>query len=106
MIVVAGTIAFDPTSQEAVIAAVDRVSEATRAETGCISYEFFADLAAAGRLHLFEEWEEERHLLAHFETPHLAEFYQQLQAADLTARDITRYHVSSYGPNRPEQDQT
>ncbi len=101
MLVVAGTITFDPARQAEMIAATRRVSEATRAEEGCLSYEFFADLTEAGRLHLFEEWEEERHLLAHFETPHLAEFYQELQASNVTSRDITRYHVSSHGPNRP-----
>jgi len=102
MLVVAGTITFDPAHQEAMIAAARVVTEATRAEAGCISYEFFADITEAGRLQLFEEWEEEHQLLAHFETPHLKEFYRELQAADVRSRDITRYHIASHRPNNPD----
>jgi len=58
MVVVAGTITFDPARHQAMIAAARRVEERTRAEDGCISYEFFADLTEPGRLHLFEEWED------------------------------------------------
>lgn len=101
MIVVAGTITFDPAHHEEMVAAAQRVSEPTRAEEGCISYEFFADLTEPGRMHLFEEWEEEHHLLAHFETPHLAELYASLQAAGVSSRNITRYYIASHGPNRP-----
>ena len=100
MIIVAGTITFDPANQETVVAAAQKVATATRAEDGCISYEFFADLVQPGRLHLFEEWEEESHLLAHFEEPHFLEYGAVLAGADLRSRDITRYHVSSHGPNR------
>lgn len=101
MIVVAGTITFDPAQQSAVVAAARQVVGATRAEDGCISYEVFADLVDEGRVHLFEEWEEEHHLLAHFETPHFEEFSRALQAVGILSRDINRYYVSSHGPNRP-----
>ncbi len=102
MLVVAGTITFDPAHQEQMVEAANRVTAVTRAEEGCISYEFFADLNQPGRFHLFEEWEEEEHLLAHFEAPHLAEFFEVMQAYGLASRDITRYYVSSHGPNRPQ----
>lgn len=101
MLIVAGTITFDPAHHEAMLTAAKQVTEATRTEDGCISYEFFADLEGQGRWHLFEEWEEEHHLLAHFETPHYEEFSRQLQAVGVLSRQITRYHVSSHGPNRP-----
>ena len=100
MIIVAGTVTFDPVPTEALVAAVHTVSEATRSENGCISYEFFADLTRPGRLHLLEQWEEERHLSPHFETRHLADFYQQPPAAGPASRVITRYQVSSHGPNQ------
>ncbi|MDH3425060.1 MAG: antibiotic biosynthesis monooxygenase [Acidimicrobiia bacterium] len=101
MIIVAGIFTFDPAHQSAFVAAAGRVAEATRTEDGCISYEFFADLAEEGRVHLFEEWEEEHHLLAHFEAPHFAEFSRELDAIGIRSRDVNRYHVSRYGPNRP-----
>jgi quinol monooxygenase YgiN len=101
VLVVAGTITFDPAHQEDVIEAACRVVEATRQEAGCLSYEFFADLIEPGRLIVFEEWEEESHLLDHLETPHLAEFRKALQACGMKSRDIRRYYVSSVGPNSP-----
>ena len=101
MLVVAGTITFNPTHQDQMAEAAQVVVAATRSEAGCISYEFFADLTTRGRFHLFEEWEDEASLLAHFETPHLAAFYEVMQASGLEARDITRYYVASHGPNRP-----
>lgn len=101
MLIVAGTITFDPANQASMIEATNVVSAATRNEAGCISYEFTADLNREGRFHLFEEWEDEASLLAHFETPHLATFYAVLQESGLETRDINRYYISSYGPNRP-----
>lgn len=102
MLVVAGTITFDPEHQDAMIEAAHAVAEATRHEDGCISYEFFRDLSNPGRFHLFEEWEDEPSLLAHFETDHLAVFYKVLQASGVAERSINRYYVSSHGPNRPQ----
>lgn len=103
MIVVAGIITFDPDYQAPMVEAANRVAEITRTESGCISYEFFADLNEAGRLHLFEEWELVGDLERHLEAAHLADFYGVMQASGLRSRDITRYVVSSHGPNRPEQ---
>lgn len=102
MIVVAGTITFDPEHQATMVQAANHVAEMTRTEPGCISYEFFADLNHAGRLHVFEEWDSVEALERHLESSHLAEFYQVMQASGLRSRDITRYVVTSHGPNRPE----
>lgn len=103
MIVVAGTITFDPEHHGDMVTAANRVAEVTRTEQGCISYEFFADLNEPGRLHLFEEWKSVADLERHLEEPHLTDFYSALQASGVRTRDITRYQVSSHGPNRPEQ---
>lgn len=101
MIVVAGTITFDPANHNPMIEAAQQVAEITRSEEGCISYEFFADLAERGRLLVFEEWESEAHLEDHMVSSHLADFYQVMKASDLRDRSITRYIVASHGPNRP-----
>lgn len=100
MLVVAGTITFDPPHHEAVASAATKVAEASRLEEGCISYEFFADLTQPGRLLVFEEWEEEHHLVTHFETTHFADFHRVLEASGLKGRNIRRYHVSRSEPNR------
>ena len=101
MLIVAGTITFEAEHQDRMVVAARVVAEATRAENGCISYEFFSDLTEPGRFLLFEEWETEQDLLAHFETEHLAAFYQVMTSSGLGERKINRYYVSSHGPNRP-----
>ena len=72
MIVVAGTFEFDADHQEAIVAAASVMREATLREAGCITYEFFRDLTADGRLAVIEEWETADHLAAHFDTDHMA----------------------------------
>jgi quinol monooxygenase YgiN len=100
MLVVAGAITFDPEHHQAVADAAIAAGMASRAEEGCVSYEFFADLSQPGRLLVFEEWDEERHLLAHFKTSHFAEFHAVLAASGPTSRDVNRYYVSKREPNR------
>jgi quinol monooxygenase YgiN len=101
MLIVAGTITFDPSHQDRMVEAAGVVAAATREESGCISYEFFTDLTTPGRLHLFEEWDHEDSLVAHFETPHLKAFYEVMQSSGLLERNINRYYVSSWGANHP-----
>lgn len=100
MLVVAGTITFDPAHQQRMIEAATAVAEATRAEDGCISYEFFADLNKPGRFSLFEQWEDEASLMKHFDTPHIATYYAVLETVGMKNREISRYEVSSVGPVR------
>lgn len=101
MLIVAGTITFDPAHQEDIVAAAHRVTGPTREEEGCLSYEIFADLSGPGRLHVFEQWEEEHHWAAHLETPHFTEYAAFLQSCGLRTRDFSRYYVSKVVPNRP-----
>ena len=65
MIVLAGTIAFDPERFDDMLAAVAIVVEATRVEEGCLEYVIAADPLVAGQLNLFERWESDEHLGAH-----------------------------------------
>ncbi|GAB4557245.1 MAG: putative quinol monooxygenase [Haliangiales bacterium] len=98
MLIVAGTIVIDPAHREAAIAAATKAMHATRAEAGCISYTFSADFADPGGFYVFEEWESEEALAAHFKTPHMAEFVQALGALGVKRTEIKRYEVSSSQP--------
>jgi quinol monooxygenase YgiN len=93
MIVVSGTITYEPAHHDGVRAAVLRVAEATRAEDGCITYEFFADLAGPGRMRVFEEWETDEALKTHATQPHMVAFREELSNFTMTSREITRYVV-------------
>ena len=95
MIVIAGKIQVKPERRdEARKAALDMV-EATRREAGCVSYAFYADLVEPATFFLFEEWESDAALGAHFQTEHMARFQQQIPPLIASPPAIKRYVVES-----------
>ncbi len=100
MLVVAGTISIDPANQDAAIAAAREVAEETHKESGNISYAFSSDLSEAGVFHVFEEWESQEALDAHFQSPHMAKFQGALGGLGVKGLNVQRYQVSSVGPLR------
>ena len=95
MIVIAGTIAVKPERREDAQQAALAMAEATRRESGCVSYAFYADLLDPGAFFLFEEWESDAALAAHFQTEHMARFQEQVPALLAGPPRITRYVVDS-----------
>ena len=98
MLIIAGTIQIDPSKQDAVTPAALEVMKATRAESGCISYTFSTDLGEPGLIHVFEEWESQEALDAHFKTPHMATFQQAMAGFGIRSMKIQRYEVASVSP--------
>ena len=98
MIVVAGTLSIPPERHDDFVAAATTVSEATRLEAGCQTYEFWSDMAARGRFVVFEEWDSMELLDAHMKAPHLAVFQAQLEEIGLTDSTVQRYVVSEILP--------
>jgi quinol monooxygenase YgiN len=100
MLIVAGEIEIDPAKREEAIAAARQVMDATRREPGCISYTFSADLAEPGRFRIFEEWESQAALDAHFAAPHMAAFSAQVGGLGVRAMRIQKYEIAKVGPLR------
>jgi quinol monooxygenase YgiN len=100
MLVIAGEIEIDPANRDKAIAAALRVMEETRREPGCISYTFSGDFADLGRVRVFEEWESQAALDAHFASPHMAAFQAAVGGLGVKRVAIQRYEVSSVGPLR------
>jgi quinol monooxygenase YgiN len=100
MLVIAGEIEIDPVQREQAIAAALRMMEETRREAGCISYTFSGDFADSGRFRIFEEWESQAALDAHFASPHMAAFQAAVGGLGVKRVAIQRYEVSSVGPLR------
>ena len=98
MLVIAGHIRIDPAKREAAVAAADAVMEATRREQGCLAYTFSADLHDEGLIHLFEEWDSQDALDAHFKAPHMAAFQASIPGLGVKEMKIRRYEVSAAGP--------
>lgn len=98
MIVIAGTVSVRPDRREDAIRAALRVAEATRRETGCISYRFWNDLADPNLFLVFEEWESDEALARHFQTEHLRSFSAGMPGLVAAPPRIQRYVVESVGP--------
>lgn len=100
MLIVAGEIEIDPARREEAIAAAREMMEATRREAGCVAYAFSADLADPGRFRIFEEWESQTALDAHFATPHMAAFQARVGGLGVRGMSLRKYQVASAGPLR------
>ena len=100
MIVIAGHVVLDPNQREAAATAAREMMSETRKEAGCISYAFSADLDQPGRFLVFEEWESDEALRAHFGSPHMARFQKAVGGLGVREMKVQRYEVSKVGPVR------
>ena len=95
MIIVQGYIPIKPERREEALGMARRMTDATRDELGCITYEFFIGLSDPNTLMLFQEWETMEALMGHFQTDHMDEFLRDLPnvvAGEVVTR---RYAVQS-----------
>ena len=95
MIVVAGTVAIKPESREEAARVALKMVAATKQEEGCLCYDFWSDLADPNLFHVFEEWESDAALEAHFATSHMAEFIEALPSVVAGPANIRRYEVNA-----------
>jgi quinol monooxygenase YgiN len=71
MIHLIATLKIKPGSLPEILKAVAPCIEATRLETGCISYDLFQSLSDENTLVFVERWDDKAALEAHFHEPHL-----------------------------------
>ena len=70
-------------------AALTMVAETTK-EQGCLIYEFSQVLGHATRFRVYEEWQNQAALEAHFATPHMAAFRAVLAEVGVVSSEIHR----------------
>jgi quinol monooxygenase YgiN len=95
MLIVAGRVPVRPDRRDEAVVAAVKMAKATQAEAGCRSYGFYADLADPNTILIFEEWENEAALTAHFQTPHMAEFNSVISRFVAGPPSINRYEVGA-----------
>lgn len=95
MIVVSGLFEIDPSDRERALEMAKAVTAGTLEEPGCRTYGFWADPDDPGRFRVFEEWESQEALDAHFTTPHLVEFITGIASLAVRSTDVQRYDVSA-----------
>ena len=97
MLIVAGTIEVDPAHRDEMFAAVAPMVAATRAEPGCRAYVFSPDVDDPGLVHLFELWDDQAALDAHFASDHMATWRAASADLPITGRDIAKYTIAEVG---------
>jgi quinol monooxygenase YgiN len=98
MIVVAGSMRVDPAHRERFLAATAAVTAATRSEPGNVHYRYSRDEDDPSLVLIFEEWESEAALDAHFATPHMQEFLAAIPTLGISDGDVHRYEVTAKSP--------
>ena len=95
MIIVHGTFPVKEERRDDALEFMRKMSDASRSEYGCVSYEFYIGLADPNTLLLFQEWESVEALQGHFQTDHMEEFLKVLPDV-LNGEVLTRrYEVRS-----------
>jgi quinol monooxygenase YgiN len=94
MLIISGTVKVKPESRAEAAEAAVKMVRATRKEPGCKSYGFYADLEDPNTFLIFEQWDDDAALMAHFQSPHMAEFNSLIPRFLAAPPSIDRYEVS------------
>ena len=78
--------------------AMARVLVATRAEAGCVQYNYAADLLDEGLIRVSEVWDSREQLTAHLATPHMQKWVEVRSGFGLSERAITVYEADAGTP--------
>ncbi|MEQ1541561.1 MAG: putative quinol monooxygenase [Novosphingobium sp.] len=97
-VAVIGQFRFPPEAVEQARPVMRRVIEATRAEAGCVEYNYAEDVLDPGLIRVSEIWNSAEQLAAHMQTPHMARWQQERAELGLSERAITVYAVSGAEP--------
>jgi quinol monooxygenase YgiN len=100
MFAIAGRLECAPENHDEAAAAMVTMMEETAKEEGCQAYRFTADLSQRGVFYIFELWDSDEALKAHFAAEHMAAFQAAYKACGPTGGDALRYDVSNVGPLR------
>src|SRR6185369_16713969 len=97
MLIVAGTIQIDPARRADAEAAFEKMRAATLTEAGCLAYDAYLGRHDSGTFFMFEKWESQAALDAHFMAPQMAEFGQALAGLGVRGMEVKKYSVNSEG---------
>jgi quinol monooxygenase YgiN len=99
-IIVAGTLDFAGDTQTCTDIITSGAAHifASRAEGGCIAYNWAVDPLHPGRIHVYEEWSDEKALLRHFSDPSYHAMRVHLEAQTLTGFSVMLYAAGKVEP--------
>jgi len=100
MLIIAGTIRIEKTATEEVLEACRNMMRATHKEEGCIDYVFSVDPMDSKILHVFERWETQEALDAHFLASHMTPFREAMASWGVSDMDILKFDVGNFDQMR------
>ena len=93
MIVVVGQFRLPPEVMATARPLMEKVMLATRAEDGCVEYNYAEDVLDPGLIRVSEVWHSRAQLNAHMKTAHMVTWGQERIALGLTGRAITVFEA-------------
>lgn len=93
MIVVVGQFRIPAERMEEARPCMGKVMLATRAEPGCIEYNYAEDVLDPGLIRVSEVWESREQLAAHIKTDHMAVWGEERVGLGLSGRNITVFEA-------------
>ena len=93
MIVVVGQFRLPAARMDEARPVMAKVMLATRAEAGCVEYNYAEDVLDPGLIRVSELWHSRAQLAAHMATPHMALWVQERAGLGLTERSITVFEA-------------
>ena len=102
MIIIAGTIDFaDAAGRDEALRQAVPFQESTRSdEPGCLGYSFAADTGSPTRVQVFELWEDEASLAAHFAHPNFDGMREMLGGFERVGGSTRKYRTDLSEPVR------
>ncbi len=98
MLIVAAEVRVEEGAVEKVRDAIRTMETETLKEPGCHAYAFSVDISDATMVRIFERWESEDALRAHFATPHMANFGIAMAKAAPKSMDVKVYQIDKEIP--------
>ena len=98
MIVVVGQFRLPASRMAEAHPVMARVMTATRAEDGCVQYNYAEDVLDPGLIRVSEVWQSRAQLAAHMQTPHMKLWIAERVGLGLTERSITVFEADDGVP--------
>ena len=93
MIVVVGQFRFPAERMDEARPVMRKVIDATRAEAGCVQYNYGEDVLDPGLIRVSELWQSREHLTAHMHTAHMAQWQRKRAELGLSGREISVFEA-------------
>jgi quinol monooxygenase YgiN len=97
-ILISAQIDVAPGGRETALRTAQPWIDGALAQPGCIHYDWSADITNPARINVFEEWESEQALAAHFAGAQYAGMLAHIGASGLTGAVSKKYRVDAEGP--------